>query len=137
MLLKKLAKQYRVPEIGIFKETLAQALWWGVPLNFAMMAGTFYYTTVRHVASWVNPWMFFIIFGVGIAVILILDYKFALAALWSFREKQMFSHKSEVMDELGKLKKRSAAGQRRLMLRLKGVEKLIEAIAAQKKEEKK
>lgn len=104
-LFKKLGKQYKTPGVGAFKETMAQALWWGTPINFAMIAGTFYYTTIRHIAPWVNPYLFFIVLGVGLVVALVVEYKFILPSLWSFREKQMFSHQSEVMDELKRLKK--------------------------------
>lgn len=103
MLLGKLMKQYKVPGIGIFKETMSQALWWGTPVNFVMIAGTFYYTTIRHIAPWVDPSLFLLVMGTGVLVALVLEYKFVLPALWSFREKQMFSHKSEVMDKLRRI----------------------------------
>lgn len=115
-LFRKFGKQYKLPWVGVLKETMAQALWWGTPVNFAMIAGTFYYTTIRHTAPWVNPYIFFIVIGVGVLIALVLEYKFVLPALWSFREKQMFSHKSEVMDKLNELE---------------------ELIKAQKEEEKK
>lgn len=103
MLFRKIGKQYKISWLGVFKETMAQALWWGTPVNFAMIAGTFYYTTIRHIAPWVNPVFFFVIMGVGVLIALVVEYKFVLPALWSFREKQMFSHKSEVMDKLREL----------------------------------
>lgn len=102
-LFKKIGKQHRIPGIGLFKETLASALWWGVPLNFAMIAGTFYYTTVRHVAPWADPQLFFAALVVGAMLGFFLEYKFIIPGVWSFREKQMFSHKSEVMDKLVEL----------------------------------
>lgn len=103
MFLEKLMKQRRTPWIGAMKDTLGAALWWGVPVNFAMIAGTFYYTTARHIIPWATPLLFFAAVAGAISIALIMEYKFVLPSVWSFRERQMFGFKSEVIDRIGKL----------------------------------
>lgn len=103
MFFKKLMKQHSVPWVGAAKETLVLGLWWGVPLNFAAIMGTFYYTTVRHVAPWATPTLFFIVLGVGVAIILVAEYKLLMPSIWSWRERQMSSFQSKVMSEIREL----------------------------------
>ena len=110
MFLRKLMNQHSVPWAGAIKETLVLGLWWGVPLNFAMITGTFYYTTVRHIASWATPPLFFIVMGVGITIILVVEYKVLMPSIWAWRERQMFKFQSRVMEEIGELKKLIISG---------------------------
>lgn len=92
-MLKKLArylkKQKMLPWIGEFKETLAQALFWGSILNWVMVAGTFYYTTLRNVVPWFSLGWFVTIIVVGVVVIFFIEYKFIVPSIWAFRGKQM------------------------------------------------
>ena len=86
---KFLHKQKLLPGIGEFKETLAQALFWGSIVNMLMISGTFYYTTLRYVLPWFSiPW-FATTLGVGIVVVFIIEYKFIVPSIWAFRGKQM------------------------------------------------
>lgn len=103
MFFKKLGKQYSVPWVGAVKETLVLGLWWGVPLNFAAIMGTFYYTTVRHVASWATPTLFFVVLGVGITLVLAVEFKLLMPSIWAWRERQMSSFQSMVMGEIRQL----------------------------------
>ena len=88
-LLNRLISQKQLPYIGEFKETLAQAVFWGSIVNWIMVAGTFYYTTLRHVfPEYTIGW--FILTGVlGIIVIFIIEYKYIVPSIWIFRNKQM------------------------------------------------
>ena len=112
MFLKKVTKQYKKPWVGAIKETLMLGLWWGVPLNFAMITGTFYYTTVRHIVSWVTPSLFFVVLGVGVTIILVVEYKLLMPSIWSWRENQMFDFQGKVMGEIEALKNLIIKGQK-------------------------
>jgi bifunctional ADP-heptose synthase (sugar kinase/adenylyltransferase) len=84
-----LGRQRIVPWIGEFKETLAQAAFWFTAVNFVMVAGTFYFTTLRYVVPWFTLPMFVTIAVVGILVILVIEYKYITPSIWKFRGKQM------------------------------------------------
>ena len=86
---KFIGTQRVIPWIGEFKETLAQAAFWFSLANFIMIAATFYFTTLRYIAPWLELWMF-ITFGIiSIAVILVIEYKFITPSIWAFRGEQM------------------------------------------------
>lgn len=88
-IIRHIGKQKLIPWVGEFKETLAQALFWGTIVNFAMIAGTFYYTTLRHVVPWFNLGLFITVACVGLAVILVIEFKFVVPSIWAFRGRQM------------------------------------------------
>lgn len=88
-LIRQAAKQKLIPWVGEFKETLAQALFWGTIVNFIMVAGTFYYTTLRHVLPWFNLGLFVTAGCVSLVVILVVEFKFIVPSIWAFRGKQM------------------------------------------------
>lgn len=88
-LIRLLGRQKLIPWIGEFKETLAQALFWGTIVNFTMIAGTFYYTTLRHVVPWFNLGLFITIAFVGLAIVLVIEFKFIVPSIWAFRGRQM------------------------------------------------
>ena len=100
---RKLMKQRNVPWLGAVQETLVLVLWCGVPLNFAMITATFYYTTVRHVVLWATPSLFFVVLGVGLTTVLAVTYKVLMPSIWSWRERQMSSFQSKVMEEIKRL----------------------------------
>ena len=84
-----IGKQRVIPWIGEFKETLAQAAFWVTPINFMMLAATFYFTTLRHIAPWFTLPMF-VVTAVVIGVsILIAEYKYMTPSIWAFRGRQM------------------------------------------------
>ena len=88
-LIKLLTRQKQIPLIGEFKETLAQAIFWGSIINWAMVAGTFYYTTLRNVVAWFSLNWFISVLLVGAVVIFVLEYKYVVPSIWAFRGKQM------------------------------------------------
>jgi hypothetical protein len=104
-MLKKLFKQKTIPWIGGFKETFSQALWWGTPVNFAMMSATFYYTTLRYVLPWFNLSMFIGIVIVGAAIIFVVEYKWIVPSIWEFRSKQMEQGESQIIERLERIEK--------------------------------
>ena len=84
-----IGQQRVIPWIGEFKETLAQAAFWVTPINFMMLAATFYFTTLRHIAPWFTLPMFVttaVVIGVSI---LIAEYKYMTPSIWAFRARQM------------------------------------------------
>jgi len=84
-----IGEQKVIPGIGEFKETLAQAAFWVMPINFMMLAATFYFTTLRHVAPWFTLPMFIVtVFVIGVAI-LIAEFKYMTPSIWAFRAKQM------------------------------------------------
>ena len=105
-MLRKIMKQVKVPWIGEFKETLSQALWWGTVINSIMLAGTFYYTTLRFVWPWFDLTKFIAVVAVGIVVIYIVEYKWIIPSIWAFRSKQMFEHESKITDKIDALGKK-------------------------------
>lgn len=88
-LVRLVGTQRLIPWVGEFKETLAQALFWGTIANFIMIAGTFYYTTLRHILPWFNLGLFIAVACVGLAVILVIEFKFVVPSIWAFRGRQM------------------------------------------------
>lgn len=86
---KFLGTQKVMPWIGEFKEILAQAAFWFTAVNFVMVAGTFYFTTLRYIVPWFKIQHFVITVVIGIIVILILEYKWITPSIWVFRGKQM------------------------------------------------
>ena len=84
-----LGKQRVVSGVGEFKETLAQMMFWASIVNFTMIAGTFYYTTLRHVLPWFDLRMFVVSVVIGAIIIYIVEYKFIVPSIWAFRGKQM------------------------------------------------
>jgi len=84
-----LTEQRIIPVIGEFKETLAQAAFWFSLANFIMIAATFYFTTLRYIAPWLELWMFITCGIVAISVILVVEYKFITPSIWAFRGEQM------------------------------------------------
>ena len=86
---KFLGHQRVVPGVGEFKETLAQMMFWASIVNFTMIAGTFYYTTLRHVLPWFDLKMFIVAVVIGGVIIYIIEFKFIVPSIWAFRGKQM------------------------------------------------
>lgn len=84
-----LGKQRLIPGVGEFKETLAQAMFWGTIINGAMIAGTFYFTTLRHIAPWFRLPLFVAVAVVLVVVILVIEFKFVVPSIWAFRGRQM------------------------------------------------
>ena len=84
-----LGRQKLIPWVGEFKETLAQAMFWASIINFLMVAGTFYFTTLRHIAPWFKLWMFIVFGAVGIVVIFVVEFKYVVPSIWAFRGRQM------------------------------------------------
>lgn len=75
--------------IGAFKETLGQTLWWGTIPSAAMVAGTFYYTTLRHLLLWYTIEMFVATFVVGLVLVFIWEHRVGVKSLWAFRGKRL------------------------------------------------
>lgn len=109
-MLERLFKQYKLPWVGGAKEVLAQVAFYVSAINFFLIAVTAYHTTLSvYLVDWV-PWMTFPLF-MGILIVLlvgtmVLEYKFIVASLYTFRGKQMFEHESQVVDKLNEILKR-------------------------------
>ncbi len=102
----KVWKQHILPGVGEFIETLSLTLFWGTIINFVMTAGTFYFTTLRFVAPWVNLSKFIATVGIGVVTVFIITFKFIVPSIWAFRAKQMQQKDAEVMDKLDKVLER-------------------------------
>jgi len=88
-LIKQLFKWGVASSVGEFKETIGQTLWWGTFVSFAMMAGTFYYTTLRFVAPWFTLDKFAIIVVAVIGLIYAWERRIGVRSLWAHRARQM------------------------------------------------
>lgn len=88
-LTKYLGTQKVIPGIGEFKETLSQVLFWGSIANWMMVAGTFYYTTLRYIAPWFSLGWFIGVIAIGMLMIFIIEFKYVVPSIWAFRGKQM------------------------------------------------
>lgn len=95
-----LRKQKSYPWIGGVKETLAQVMFWGTIVNSLMVAGTFYYTTLRFIAAWLPFWAFVGFAVVVVAIAYVIEYKFIVPSIWAFRSKQMMGFDTQVLDKL-------------------------------------
>lgn len=84
-----LGQQKVLPGIGEFKETLSQVLFWGSIVNWLMVAGTFYYTTLRNIAPWFSLKWFIATIIVGVIVVFVVEFKYVVPSIWAFRGKQM------------------------------------------------
>ena len=93
---KYLGRQKLIPWVGEFKKTLAQAMFWVTPINFIMIAGTFYFTTLRYILPWFKLPVFVAFVIVGAIGILIIEFKFITPSIWAFRGKQMDLRKEGV-----------------------------------------
>lgn len=89
IILKWVKKQGIMPGIGEFKETLGQTLWWGTLVSFVMMAGTFYYTTLRFVLPWYTLPKFVTTMILGVVIIYIFEHKYGVKSLWEYHWKLM------------------------------------------------
>ena len=87
--IKQLLIQKKLPFIGEFKETFAQVLFWVSILNGMMVAGTFYYTTLRHIVTWLNLGLFITIIAVFVLIAFIIEYKYIVPSIWAFRGNQL------------------------------------------------
>ena len=86
---KRLFKWGIASSVGEFKETIGQTLWWGTFVSFAMMSGTFYYTTLRFVAPWFTLPKFVFAVVVVIILIYIWEKRIGVKSLWAHRARQM------------------------------------------------
>lgn len=96
----KVWKQRILPGVGEFIETLSLTLFWGTIINFVMIAGTFYFTTLRYVAPWFDLPKFIGTVLVGIVTVFIITFKFVVPSLWAFRSKQMQQKDAVMMEKL-------------------------------------
>lgn len=108
-MLKRLLKQYKIPWVGGLKDVLAQTVFYVSMINFVLIGITAYNTTLReYFIRWIpgfQLWMFFAIIIILVFGLMVLEYKYIVPSLYSFRSKQMFEHESKVMDELRDIRK--------------------------------
>lgn len=103
-MLERMLKQYRFRWVGGFKDMLMHTVFYVSMINFCLIAVTAYNTVIGdYILNWIpgfRLWMFFAVLILLVLVAMILEYKFVIPSLYSFRSKQMFEHESKVMDEL-------------------------------------
>lgn len=95
-------KQTKVPLVGAFKETFIHtAVWLGL-LNFALIAITAYWTTLRQFflvsAPWVKIWMFLGFLVFILVVMMVVEYKFIMPSYYAFRGRQFSQHDATLKD---------------------------------------
>ena len=104
----KLLKQKRIPGLGALVDSLYTSLPVLSIINFLSILTVLYASIKSDLAQWV-PWLTFWVFLVLLcaltATMMVLVYKFVLPSVWTFRQKQMFSFESEVLDEIKGLRK--------------------------------
>ena len=117
-ILSRFLKQYKIPWVGGFKDVVAQLIFYVSIVNFTLIVVTAYNTTLRDfILQWLpgfKLWMFFAILIIILFGLMVLEYKFIVPSLYSFRGKQMFEHQSKVMDELIKTQKALKRIEKRL-----------------------
>lgn len=118
-------KRWTFSWVGEFKEILSQSLWWGTVVNAAMLAATFYYTTLRFVAPWFTPIMFVAIAVGGLLVIYVLEKYIITPAIWAYRSKQLQQRDAEAIDKLDQLIEIETAKNEKL-------DKMLEQLAPSK-----
>jgi len=102
-------KQRNIPKVGAFVESLFTCLPFLGIINFMILAVVLYTNIQPYLLThmpWMNLWIFLILVLMLVATMMVLIYKFVLPSIWTFRGKQMFGHKSDVIDELKAIKKR-------------------------------
>lgn len=99
----KVWKQYALPGVGEFIETLSLTLFWGSIANITMNAGTFYFTTLRFTAPWFSLPKFIATLIVGVALAYVVTFKFVVPSIWKFRSKQMQQKDAETIEKLDKV----------------------------------
>lgn len=105
-MLRRILKQYNLPWIGGFKETLTQVAFWVSIINFGLIAVTAYHTTIRLYVAWLNFPLFMAVLILLVLIGLVIEYKFIVPAIWAFRGKQMFEHESELTKRIEKILER-------------------------------
>jgi uncharacterized membrane protein len=105
---KRFLKQYKFPWLGGFVESLSLVAFWLSMMNFVMIGGTFYFTTLRFIIPSLPSWGFFLFLIVFVLVFLVINYKFVVPSLWYFRQNQM-PGMDEIMRRLEKLENRNSS----------------------------
>ena len=104
----KIFKQYYIPYIGAFVDSLYTALPVLSIVNFLSILTVLYATTKEYIAAY-TPWLTFRVFVLllgGLTVVtMITFYKFVLPSVWTFRQQQMFKYESELLREVKALRK--------------------------------
>lgn len=87
---------------------LANTLVWVGILNFLMIAGVAYWTTVRETLSkylpWFNFWCWALLLIIVLATAMFLVWKFLYPSFIAFRNKQEFEHQNLIRKELEGIK---------------------------------
>jgi len=102
-------KQKNIPWLGAIVDSLYVSLPILSIVNFFAITTVLYtslYPYLQEHAPWMKYWIFLIIIGALVLVLMGLVYKFVIPSLWTFRSKQMFMHESEITDKLDELLKK-------------------------------
>lgn len=77
--------------------------------NIALMAMMFWYTTaapnIRPIVPWASFWMFAAIALLGVAIVMLLDFKFIYPSRQAFLNKQSYKHRNPAVADLQKILK--------------------------------
>jgi len=102
-------KQRNIPWLGAITDSLYVTLPVLSIMNFFSILAVLYtnvYPRIQEYLPWMRFWIFLVIVGVLVIVLMLLVYKFIVPSLWTFRSKQMFKHESQVVDKLDKIDQR-------------------------------
>ena len=100
-------KQRNVPKLGAIIDSLYTCLPILSIVNFLSIITVLYNDIKEQLlpwAPWLEFWHFVATANVAVVVMMVLIYKFVLPSLWTFRNKQMNSFESELVDEVRKLR---------------------------------
>ncbi len=81
-------KQFNLPFIGAFKDTLSASMMWVGVINFMLNIPTAYQIWLKGFWPGLSLWMFIIFIIAAIALLMILEYTFIMRSWYSFARKQ-------------------------------------------------
>ena len=118
-LLHKVSQQYNIgPWLGGLKDLASRAVFYLSLLNFVQISATFYYITLKpnyqQYFSWLSFGLYFGVLAFLTLVVMFLEYKFIIPSMYTFLNRQEYSHQNllrqdlkKILDKLEELEKRS------------------------------
>ena len=114
-MLMKLLKQYNVPKLGAFTESLFTAFPVLSLANTIAVIGVLYVMVHEYLSvliPWLTLWIFVGFIGLLMTATMVLIYKFVLPSIWTFRNKQMNRFESDILQKIEELREEIRDGKK-------------------------
>jgi len=106
--LRHLSKQYNLgPWLGGFKDLASRTMIYVSVLSFTQISATFYYTTLKppfeQYIPWINFGWYFLVLVTVVLVLMLLEFKFMVPSSYTFSNKQEYTHRNLIREDLEKV----------------------------------